>query len=205
MSLVVDLVSREVCSLYCVYREAGKIILHTSDRKEYISYKDVVKELKHNPENNTVPDFLSMTGWGKPTLNSRLGDIIDFIKQNYPKVPVAIITNGTLLINPEVIRELKKQMLYLLHLDAANHKVFEHINGPRSNYAVKGLIKLKECFKGKIWLEVFILPGYNSHKKIVELKSIIKKNVPDAVLLNTLIVPDFWRIYREQQKENCNK
>ncbi len=194
ISLGVDLVPKKVCSLDCVYCEVGKTTLHTSDRKEYIPFEKLIKELKYYLENNTMPDFLTLTGSGEPTLNSRLGDIIDFIKQNFPKVPVAVITNGTLLTNPEVINELKKADVVLPSLDAATDNTFKKINGPLPDHSVKdhveGLIKFRECFKGQMWLEVFVLPGYNNKpEEINELKSIIEKIAPDAVQLNTLDRP----------------
>ena len=107
MSLGVDLVPKKVCSLDCVYCEVGKTSKLTSERKEYVLFDRVVEELKNYFENNPDPDFLTFSGSGEPTLNSRLGEVIAFIKEIRPDIPVAVLTNGTLLSDKGVQEELK--------------------------------------------------------------------------------------------------
>jgi len=92
MSLGVDLVPSKVCSLNCIYCECGRTTELTLKRKEYISYIEVVKELKHYFSNNPAPDYITFSGAGEPTLNSRFGDVLKFIKSNYPDIPVAVLT-----------------------------------------------------------------------------------------------------------------
>jgi len=48
---------------------------------EYIPYDKVISELKHYFENNPDPDYITFSGSGEPTLNSRMGDVLQFIKQ----------------------------------------------------------------------------------------------------------------------------
>jgi wyosine [tRNA(Phe)-imidazoG37] synthetase (radical SAM superfamily) len=45
ISLGVDLVPKKVCSLDCVYCEAGKTTKHTTERLEYVKYEKVTAEL----------------------------------------------------------------------------------------------------------------------------------------------------------------
>ncbi len=106
MSLGIDLVPHKVCSLNCIYCECGSSTKLTIERKEYVPYNIVVKELGNYIENNPAPDYLTFSGSGEPTLNSRIGDIVQFIKQNIPKIPIAVLTNGTLLYQKEVRKEL---------------------------------------------------------------------------------------------------
>ena len=97
MSLGVDLVPHKVCSLDCVYCECGPTTKLTTDRKEYIPYEKITKELAHYFANNPDPDYITFSGSGEPTLNSRMGDVLEFIKEKKPNVPIAVLTNGTLL------------------------------------------------------------------------------------------------------------
>ncbi|MBI9061241.1 MAG: radical SAM protein [Marinilabiliaceae bacterium] len=194
MSLGIDLVPKKVCSLDCVYCEVGQTTLHTTIRKEYILFDKIAEELKHYLNNNAKPDFLTLTGSGEPTLNSRIGDLISFIKQNYSEIPVAVITNGTLLNNPKVREEILHADVVLPSLDASKDEIFKKINSPCSSLTVKdhveGLVKFRESYTGKMWLEVFILPGYNdSVEEISRLKEMIEAISPDAVQLNTLDRP----------------
>jgi len=194
MSLGVDLVPRKICSLDCVYCEVGKTTKLTLERKEYILYDKVTDELTHYFENNPDPDYITFSGSGEPTLNSRIGDVLNFIKQNKPKIPIAVLTNGTLLFKPEVREEIKNADVVLPSLDAATNLIFHKINRPVPEFDIKryiqGLIDFRKEFKGKIWLEIFILPEYNFEEtELKKLKQKIAEINPDSIQLNTLDRP----------------
>jgi len=194
MSLGIDLVPRKVCSLDCVYCEVGETTKLTLERKEYILYDKVISELKHYFDNNPDPDYFTFSGSGEPTLNSRIGDVLNFLKEHKPNIPVAVLTNGTIFSNPAVRKTLLRADLILPSLDAATEDAFQKINRPAKGLTAKscieGLIEFNKEFKGKIWLEIFILPDYNnSEKDLLELKKAVKLINPDLVQLNTLDRP----------------
>ncbi len=194
MSLGVDLVPKKVCSLDCVYCEVGKTTKLTIERKEYVPYDKIIEELSHYFENNPDPDFVTFSGSGEPTLNIRIGDVIKFIKENKPDIPIAVLTNGTLLYDKQVRDELKFADIVLPSLDAATEGVFKKINHPPTaltlNKYLQGLIEFRKEFVGKIWLEILILPGYNdSDNELTELRKIILQINPDSVQINTLDRP----------------
>jgi wyosine [tRNA(Phe)-imidazoG37] synthetase (radical SAM superfamily) len=194
MSLGVDLVPHKVCSLDCVYCECGSTTNLTIDRKEYIPYEKVTKELAHYFKNNPDPDYITFSGSGEPTLNSRIGDVLRFTKENKPNVPVAVLTNGTLLSIQSVRNELMDADVVLPSLDAASENSFRKINRPSSKLSInrylKGLCDFREEYAGKIWLEVFIIPGYNdSIEDLSLLKEVFIKTQPDIIQLNTIDRP----------------
>ncbi|MDX2494514.1 MAG: radical SAM protein [Desulfuromusa sp.] len=194
MSLGIDLVPRKICSLDCVYCEVGKTTKLTLERKEYILFDKVVSELSHYFKNNPDPDYITFSGSGEPTLNSRIGDVLKFIKQKKPEIPVAVLTNGTLLFDPEVRAELKGADVVLPSLDAATNPIFDKINRPVPGFDIEkyiqGLIDFRKEFSGKIWLEIFILPGFNLEKmELKKLEQAIVKINPDSIQLNTLDRP----------------
>ncbi|MFT5699963.1 MAG: wyosine [tRNA(Phe)-imidazoG37] synthetase (radical SAM superfamily) [Desulforhopalus sp.] len=194
MSLGVDLVPKKVCSLDCVYCEVGKTTQLTSDRKEYIKVDKVKEELINYFSNNPDPDYITFSGSGEPTLNLFISEILRFIKENKPSIPVAVLTNGTLLYDDNVRKTLLNADLVLPSLDAATEEVFKKINRPagdlRIEKCIEGLVDFSRDFKGKIWLEVFILPDYNdSEIELAELKKAILKIKPDSIQLNTLDRP----------------
>ncbi|MBU0529735.1 radical SAM protein [bacterium] len=194
MSLGVDLVPHKVCSLNCIYCECGSTTKLTIDRKEYVPYNIVIKELEHYIENNPAPDYITFSGSGEPTLNSRIGDIIQFIKRNIHSIPIAVLTNGTLLYQQQVRKELLDTNVVLPSLDAASDLTFLKINRPFYNLKIdqyiQGLVDFRTEFKGKIWLEVFIIPGYNDNKNDLDLlKNAFERINPDSIQLNTLDRP----------------
>ncbi|BAX81330.1 radical SAM protein [Labilibaculum antarcticum] len=194
VSLGVDLVPKKVCSIDCVYCEVGKTTKLSVTREDYISSDKIKTELEHYFKNNPQPDYITITASGEPTLNSNLGEIIRFVKQTKPEVSVALITNGTLLHDSKVREAIKDVDLVLPSLDAGTEEAFRRINRPHKDLDFKqyiqGLIDFGKEFTGKIWLEVFILPGYNdSEKELSELKKLILKIRHDSVQLNTLDRP----------------
>lgn len=210
MSLGVDLVPKKVCSLDCVYCEVGKTTKLTLKRKEYIRFDRVKNELIRYFDNNPDPDYITFSGSGEPTLNSRIGDILQFIKQNHPHIPIAVLTNGTLLYDRNVREAIKEADVVLPSLDAATDKAFREINRPATDLKIdtyiQGLIDFSKEFNGKIWLEIFILPGYNdSHQELEELKKVILKINPESVQLNTLDRPGTVSDLRGATKEELQK
>lgn len=194
MSLGIDLIPKKVCSLDCVYCEVGKTTKLTLNRMEYVKIENVIAELKQFMSNNPKIDYITFSGSGEPTLNSKIGDILNFIKKNYPKVKTAVLTNGTLLSDQKLRSEILQADIILPSLDAASQLAFEKINRPDPNLKIKtyiqGLVDLRLEYKGNIWLEILILKNYNDSKEELDLlkKAILKIN-PDSIQLNTLDRP----------------
>jgi len=194
MSLGVDLVPKKVCSLDCVYCEVGKTTKLTLDCKEYIKLDKIQEELSSYFEHNPDPDYITFSGSGEPTLNIYIGEVLHFIKQSKPNIPVALLTNGTLLFDKKIKEAVLDVDVLLPSLDAATEDVFRKINRPSRDLSIgkyiQGLIDFSKDFKGKIWLEIFILPGYNdSEDELSKLKEIIVKINPESIQLNTLDRP----------------
>lgn len=194
MSLGIDLVPKKVCSLNCVYCEVGETTKLTVDRMEYVKYDKIISELKEFMSNSPKIDYITFSGSGEPTLNSQIGKVLTYVKQNYPGVKTAVLTSGVLLINKQLRAEILEADVILPSLDAASQKVFEMINRPnpslRIDRCIQGLIDLRKEYKGSIWLEIFLLKGYNdSPEDLKLLKEALLKIKPDIVQLNTLDRP----------------
>jgi len=194
MSLGIDLIPKKVCSLNCVYCEVGKTTKLTLDRMEYVKYDQVIAELQQFMSSNPKIDYFTFSGSGEPTLNSRIGDVLRFIKKEYPAVKTAILTNGSLLFDKNLRKELLPADVILPSLDAASQAVFKKIDRPNPALNVEtyiqGLIDLRKEYKGEIWLEVLFLKGYNDTKEELDLlKQAILKIQPHSIQLNTLDRP----------------
>jgi wyosine [tRNA(Phe)-imidazoG37] synthetase (radical SAM superfamily) len=194
MSLGIDLVFHKLCSLNCVYCECGETTVLTSERKEYVPFDKVTEELSHFMSNNPFPDYLTFSGSGEPTLNSRIGDVIRFVKKNYPEIPLALLTNGTLLHQKDLRQDLLEVDLMIPSLDSASENGFKKINRPDSKLIleeyIQGLVDFRNEYPGKMWLEVLIVPGFNdSTEELNLLKKSFLKIKPDLIQINTLDRP----------------
>jgi len=194
MSLGIDLIPHKICTLNCVYCECGATTTMTDERKEYVPVDEVYAELQDFFLNNADPDYLTFSGAGEPTLHKHLGKVIAFAKNLRPHIPVAVLTNGTLFGDPSVRKELMLADLVLPSLDAADDLALRRINRPRRSFKaadyVDGLLQFSREFKGKIWLEILILPGYNDGEQNLEaLKVAVTQMNPDRIQLNSLDRP----------------
>jgi len=206
ISLGVDLVPMKTCTLNCIYCECGKTSHLTLERKEYVSFEAVKTELTHYLAHHALPDYITFSGSGEPTLNSKIGDVIRFLKERVPDVPVAVLTNSTLFFQKQVRSDIKNAEVVIPSLDAANEKIFKKINRPSPHLPVDkiidGLIRFRKEYSGKIWLEVFIVPGMNdTTAELNILKQVIGKIKPDQVHLNTLDRPGSVSTLRAATRE----
>ena len=204
--LGVDLIPMKTCTLNCIYCECGKTSHLTLERKEYVSFEAVKKELTHYLAHHARPDYITFSGSGEPTLNSKIGDVIRFLKEQVPDVPVAILTNSTLFSHKQVRSDIKNAKVVIPSLDAATEKIFKKINRPfphlHVDKIIDGLIRFRKEYSGKMWLEVFIVPGINDTKEELNiLKQVIGKIKPDQVHLNTLDRPGSVSTLRAATRE----
>ncbi|MCK4625431.1 MAG: radical SAM protein, partial [Phycisphaerae bacterium] len=157
-SLGVDLVPFKTCSYDCIYCQLGRTTNKTIQRKEWVPLDDVVAELKTNL--SSQPDYITLSGSGEPTLYSRTGELIDRIKA-VTDVPVAVLTNGSLLWNQEVCAQLMNADLIVPSLDAGDEMMFRAVNRPHEDISfekmLKGLIEFRREYQGQYWLEVMFL------------------------------------------------
>ncbi|MEK7995279.1 MAG: radical SAM protein [Planctomycetota bacterium] len=192
-SLGVDIVPFKVCSLDCVYCQLGRTLKKTVERGDYVPIESVLAELKQALAERIEVDYISIAGSGEPTLHARLGELIDGMKQ-VTDIPIAIITNGTLLYRPDVRTDCAKADVVMPSLDAADEETFRRINCPCQGINVEkvisGLCAFREEFAGQIWLEVFLVEGINTGRdQIARIREAIEQIRPDKVQLNTAVRP----------------
>ncbi len=193
LSLGIDIIPRgtKYCTLDCTYCQLGRTTNLTLQRKKYVAVKPVLDELKKTLKSKIKIDCLTFSGSGEPTLNSNIGRMISEIKKT-TKIPVVVITNGTLLYGPDVQKNLLKADIVAPSLDAVLS--FHEINRPHKSLDIKkivgGLVKFRKIYRGKIYLEVMLVKNVNdSEMEIAAIKKAIKKIKPDKIHLNTVVRP----------------
>ena len=210
MSLGIDIVPAKICSLDCVYCEVGQTTNLTVKRETFFDLQGLFAELEEYFSLHPDPDYITFSGSGEPTLNTHIEDILTFIKDKKPQVPVAILTNGTLLPDKAVRSSILAADLVLPSLDAATEKTFKRMNRPHKSLDLKshiqGLIDFRQEYSGLIYLEVFILPGYNDNiVDLQALKDALLKINPDEIHLNTLDRPGLLPSLRSATREELER
>ncbi|WP_234983961.1 radical SAM protein [Selenihalanaerobacter shriftii] len=210
MSLGIDLLPNGICTFDCIYCERGSTAEFNIERKEYIPAKKVIKELDRFLKRKPKLDYITFSGSGEPTLHSKIDKIVGFLKQNYSEYKIALLTNASLFADKKILDKIKKIDLIVPSLDAVLESTFQTINRPVSNLSINdiidGLINLDKNYTGKIWLEIFIVPGVNDTKKEIKaFKKAINQINPQRIQLNTLDRPGVENWIQPATKKNLNQ
>jgi len=192
-SLGMDIIPFKTCSFNCIYCQLGPTFEKTTRRKEYFSSKEILLELKKVLASGIKTDFITFSGSGEPTLNTAISKLIREIKK-MTSIPVAVLTNSSLLSRKEVRKALLAADVVVPSLDAASSEIFSITNRPHPSLGIEkiidGLVKFRKEFRGAIWLEIMLVKGINdkpSHLR--KLKEAIAAIKPDRVHLNTVVRP----------------
>lgn len=192
-SLGVDLVPYKVCSYDCCYCQLGRTTDLTTTRKEYVPVAAVLDELHDKLTHNPAIDYISLAGSGEPTLNSELAFLIREIK-GMSQVPLAVLTNGSLLWQPDVRDALLEADLVLPSLDCDDEHTFQQVNRPCRDISfsrmVEGLVEFSRAFTGELWLEVLLVRGMtDSDQALAGIARHIQRIAPTRIQLNTVCRP----------------
>jgi len=193
LSLGVDIIPPKVCTLDCVYCQVGRTTEKTADRDDFLDIEIVLGELREKLSAGVKANYVTVGGSGEPTLHLRLGDLIDGIRE-LTDIPVAVLTNGTLLYRQDVRCDCAKADVVLPSLDAGDAEIFSIVNRPAPDISIEklvsGLARFRDEFSGQIWLEVFLISGVNTDDgQIEKIKGLIAGIRPDRVHLNTAVRP----------------
>ena len=192
-SLGVDILPFKTCSLDCIYCQLGTTERKMVQRKKYFDVDMILGQIKNLIASGQRIDYITFSGSGEPTLNVFIGILIREIKKT-TQIPVAVLTNSTLLSQKSVRNALSDADLVVPSLDAATQEIFDRMNRPHSSLKIRQVIEglkiFRQEFSGKIWLEILLVKGVNdSPAHIKKLKKAISKINPDKIQLNTVVRP----------------
>jgi wyosine [tRNA(Phe)-imidazoG37] synthetase (radical SAM superfamily) len=186
-SLGIDTIPLKTCNWNCVYCQLGRSVPLVTHRAEYIPRQAILADVAQTLETFAPGeiDWVTFVGSGEPTLHSGLGWLIREVRK-LTDLPLAVITNGSLLYQPEVRQELSAADAVLPSLDAGNPCLYRKINRPAGEFTferlVDGLISFRQTYRGLIWLEVMLIAGVNdSPEALEELARVLERIHPDRV------------------------
>ena len=199
-SLGVDIIPVKTCSFDCVYCQVGRTTRLTTRRRSFVNIGEFTRELRAIYARRPRIDYITIAGSGEPTLHKGLDSLIGIIKrETHHAYPVAVITNSSLLYQKQVRKELLSADLIIPSLDAATRKTFNKIDRPHASVRfekiLEGLIRLRQEFKGKLWLEIMMLAGFNdSVQEWRAFKPLIAALAPEKVQINLPVRPSGAKI-----------
>jgi wyosine [tRNA(Phe)-imidazoG37] synthetase (radical SAM superfamily) len=208
-SLGVDILPFKTCSMDCVYCQLGASAKTTVRRREYVSARTALTQIRKALASGQRIDAITFSGSGEPTLNAGIGTIIRGIKRS-TRIPVVVLTNSSCLVSPEVRRELLGADIVVPSLDAATDAVFRKVNRPHAGLTAAGIIAglaaFRREFKGRIWLEIMLVRGVNDGPgHLRKLKAAAALIRPDRIQLNTVVRPPAERRARPLGPEELER
>ncbi len=194
-SLGIDPIPMKTCNWNCVYCQLGRSSALSDRRAEYAPREEIIAETMAAIELNGrhAIDWLTFVGSGEPALHSSLGWMIRELKRR-TDIPVAVITNGSLMDLPEVRDELCASDLVVPSLDAGSEALYRRINRSARAWSlerlVRGLGEFRAQFTGRIWVEVMLIRGVNDGEEALrDLAGALQRIGPDEVHLNLPVRP----------------
>ena len=189
-SLGIDTIPLKTCNWNCVYCQLGRTQPLVNERKEYYPSEEILDEVREALEAHKPGEinWVTFVGSGEPLLHAGIGNLIRQVK-SMTDLPVAVITNGSLLYLPEVRRELIAADAILPSLDAGTAELYRKINRPHPKLTferlVEGLIAFRGEYWGKLWVEVMLVRELNDTPQALwDIAKMLQRIRPDAVHIN---------------------
>ena len=206
-SLGVDLICspKKICSFDCTYCQLEKTEKITSKRDTFVSIEKVGEEVKNAIEHIT-PDVITFSGTGEPTLANNMNEAIETIR-GLTNIPLAILTNSSLLYDENVQKTLHNLDIIVAKLDAPNQELFQKISHPAEGITfektLRGIKAMKKEFHGKFSLQIMFINENKNHAN--ELAELSRKIEPDEIQINTPLRPCAVSPLSKKELDNIEK
>ncbi len=178
--------STSACSFNCVYCQLGEIEIKTSDRQIFVPTDRILQDLQPFAPWDDI-DVITLSGSGEPTLALNLHDIITGVKAMTGK-PVAVLTNATLLSDPDVREALSHADIVAAKLDATSPETLQAIDRPTPdiNWAQlwAGLQQFSATYPGRLDIQTMMMSPWKSNTQQAYI-DLIKTLQPHEIQLNT--------------------
>ncbi|MBN1927885.1 MAG: radical SAM protein [Prolixibacteraceae bacterium] len=185
-----NIVSRKICSYSCVYCQIGQTKNPTVNREKFYEPAYLLENVKNHIEKlkrEHIPDYLTFVANGEPTLDINLGEEIRSLKKEF-HIPVAIISNSSLIYMEEVRKDLMHADWVSLKVDSVEPGTWQKINRPHPDLhlekILEGIQEFASKYNGRLHTETMLVEGFNDHKSSIEATAdfIAKLNVETAYL-----------------------
>lgn len=166
-SLGVNNIPHKICTYSCLYCQIGKAIKMQVNRQEFYKPEDLAEEVKNVLDNlknaGEWPDYVTIVPDGEPTLDINLGKLITLLKTT--GIPVAVITNGSLIGRTDVQNDLLDSDYVSVKADVFDEKKWHLLDKPHKNLKldeiIDGTLLFSKEFRGKLVTETMLISGIN--------------------------------------------
>ncbi len=169
-SLGINNIPPKKCSYSCVYCQLGKTLEARTERGEFYPPEYLISRVSREVErlrsHGVTIDYLTFVPDGEPTLDENLGPTIRGLTPL--GIPIAVITNGSLLWREDVRTDLCNADLVSVKVDTAQSSTWHSMNRPHYGLSFGQVMLGIERFAGEyyrgIMTETMLVQGVNTDK-----------------------------------------
>jgi wyosine [tRNA(Phe)-imidazoG37] synthetase (radical SAM superfamily) len=189
-SLGIDLLNtqRKVCSFNCVYCQLGETRRFVVQPEQFVSLEQVAGEMRSVRQ--VAADYATFSGMGEPTLAGNLGEAIE-LARSILDLPVAVLTNSSLMFLEDVRQELARADTVVAKLDVPNEELLARVNRPAPGLhfgqITEGIRRFRDEYRGKLALQVMFIEANKNYAS--EIAALARQLSPDEVQINTPLRP----------------
>ncbi|HDO20231.1 MAG TPA: radical SAM protein [Candidatus Bathyarchaeota archaeon] len=171
-SLGINNIPPKHCTYSCVYCQLGRTLNYEYKRKVFYTSREILEELLNFLEKfKGRVDYITFVPDGEPSLDMNIGETVTAIR-DHVNIPLAIISNSSLMFDEKVREDLKLFDLVSLKIDAVEGEIWRRINRPHPKLNLKNILRgirlFSESFNGTLITESMIVKNVNDIDEHVE-------------------------------------
>ena len=179
-SLGVNNIPPKTCSYSCVYCQLGRTSNMLVDRQAFYKPEQILMQVKRKINEATLRgeriDYITFVPDGEPTLDVNLGEEISLLK--HVGIPIAVITNASLLWREGVRKELLAADFISLKVDAVSHDLWKRINRPHKDLKLDtildGVKEFARSFEGILVSETMLIDCVNYEDELERIANFLE-------------------------------
>jgi wyosine [tRNA(Phe)-imidazoG37] synthetase (radical SAM superfamily) len=189
-SLGINNIPPKICTYACIYCQLGRTIRLRYRRSAYYSPEEIEQHVRQRLQflrgENTRVDYLTFVPDGEPTLDLRLNESIERLKPFH--LPIAVITNASLLYLPDVQEALLKADLISLKIDAVDESIWRRIDRPHARISfpqyLESIRQFARRYSGHLITETMLVREVNTAEaQLQALAEFIAQLKPETAYL----------------------
>jgi len=173
-SLGINNIPPKICTYSCVYCQLGRTIKMQAERRAFYEPEEILRDVRDKVEKTEEAeeaiDYLTFVPDGEPTLDVNLGREIELLRPL--GIPIAVITNSSLIWRQEVREELEQADWVSLKLDAVSEEIWRRVNRPHGELRLAsildGMLEFARGYGGELVTETMLVEGINDGAEHME-------------------------------------
>jgi wyosine [tRNA(Phe)-imidazoG37] synthetase (radical SAM superfamily) len=195
-SLGINHIPPKVCTYSCVYCQVGRTLRLRDHRRDFLGPAEVVSAVTDKVEAarraGEAVDYLTFVPDGEPTLDRSLGSMIRLLRPL--GIPMAVVTNGSLLDREDVREELIEADWVSIKVDTVDDARWRQVNRPhgrlRLERVLAGICDFAAGYPGRLVTETMLMAGINdAEAELRATASFISRLRPERAYLAVPIRP----------------